>query len=291
MNILVTGANGQLATCIKTLDASNKEYRFTYKNSSEFDITDILVVEDFFKNNTIDYCINCAAYTAVDKAENDIKRAYNVNVKGSENLAKACDKYNSTLIHVSTDFVFDGSSSKPYNETNGTNPLSVYGSTKLEGEQKIQENLERYFILRTSWLYSEFGNNFLKTMLRLSKSRDQIGVVSDQIGSPTYAMDLASVILKIIQTNNKSYGLYHYSNEGVASWYDFAMAIFDIEKIEIKVSPITTEDFPTPAKRPSYSVLNKMKIKKNLQIEIPHWRNSLKKAIAKNKNLNMKRNQ
>lgn len=291
MNILVTGANGQLATCIKTLDPSNKECNFVYKNSSEFDITDILVVEDFFKNNTIDYCINCAAYTAVDKAESDIKKAHNVNVKGSENLAKVCDKYNATLIHVSTDFVFDGSSSKPYNETNSTNPLSVYGSTKLEGEQKIQENLERYFILRTSWLYSEFGNNFLKTMLRLSKARDQIGVVSDQIGSPTYAMDLASVILKIIQTNNKSYGLYHYSNEGVASWYDFAVAIFDIEKIEIKVSPITTEDFPTPAKRPSYSVLNKMKIKKNLQIEIPHWRNSLKKAIAKNKNLNMKRNQ
>lgn len=282
MNILVTGANGQLATCIKTLDHSNKDYNFIYKNSSELDITDVLIVEDFFKTNTIDYCINCAAYTAVDKAESDIDKAYKVNVIGSENLAKVCGEYNSILIHVSTDFVFEGSSSKPYNEENCTNPLSVYGSTKLEGEQKIQENLEKHFILRTSWLYSEFGNNFLKTMLRLSKSRDEIGVVSDQVGTPTYAMDLAYAILKIIQTNSKLYGTYHFSNEGVASWYDFAVAIFDLEKIKIKVNPITTEEFPTPAKRPSYSVLNKTKIKKNLQIEIPHWRYSLKKAIANN---------
>ncbi|WP_431133071.1 dTDP-4-dehydrorhamnose reductase [Psychroserpens mesophilus] len=280
MNILVTGANGQLATCIRSLDHSNIDYNFIYKNSSELDIVNIEAVKTLFKSSTINYCINCAAYTAVDTAESDSDKAYDVNVKGSENLAKVCHEFNTTLIHISTDFVFEGSSKKPYNETHSTNPLNIYGSTKLEGEQKIQHHLDKYFILRTSWLYSEFGNNFLKTMLRLSKDRDEIGVVSDQIGTPTYAMDLARVILKIIQTNNTSYGIYHYSNEGVASWYDFALAIFDLNKIKITVNPITTQDFPTPAKRPSYSVLDKSKIKKALKVEIPHWTNSLKKAIS-----------
>ncbi|MFK7781784.1 dTDP-4-dehydrorhamnose reductase [Psychroserpens sp.] len=279
MNILVTGAKGQLATCIKALDNSS-DYNFIYKNSEDLDITDLISVESFFKRNKISFCVNCAAYTAVDKAESDQKKAHNVNVNGSENLAKTCAQYNSKLIHISTDFVFNGSSNTPYNEDDNTNPLGVYGLTKLEGEQKIQKNLEKYFIIRTSWLYSEFGNNFLKTMLRLSNNRDELGVVSDQIGTPTYAMDLAHVILKIIKENHIAYGIYHYSNEGVASWYDFAFTIFDLSKVKITVNPISTEDFPTPAERPKYSVLDKTKIKEVFKLEIPHWKNSLKTAIS-----------
>lgn len=279
MNILVTGAKGQLATCIKTLDSSYTDYNFIYKNTQELDITNTEEVTKFFKSNAIDYCINCAAYTAVDKAESNQELAEKVNVFGAENLARACKDFNSKLIHISTDFVFNGLSKTPYIETNNTSPLNVYGSTKLEGEQKIQKHLEKYFILRTSWLYSEFGNNFLKTMLRLSKTRDEIGVVSDQLGTPTYAMDLASVILKIIQENSVAYGVYHYSNEGITSWYDFAVAIFDIKNIKINVNPITTEDFPTPAERPKYSVLDKTKIKDIFKVEVPKWESSLKKAI------------
>ena len=280
MNILVTGANGQLGTCIKKIDSSYSNYNFIYKNSDDLDITDIDTVNSFFNKNSISFCVNCAAYTAVDKAESDQERAYNVNVNGSNNLAKACAEYNSKLIHISTDFVFSGSSKTPYNEENNTNPLGVYGSTKLEGEQIIQKHLEQYFIIRTSWLYSEFGNNFLKTMLRLSEDRDELGVVSDQFGSPTYAKDLAHVILKIIQENNTAYGIYHFSNEGIASWYDFAAAIFDLSKVKIKLNPITTKDFPTPAKRPKYSALDKTKIKEVFDLQIPNWKNSLKKAIS-----------
>jgi len=280
MNILVTGANGQLATCIKTLDHSNNDLHFIYKNSDELDITNSRSVKQIFQNNNIHFCVNCAAYTAVDKAETDSNNAYQVNVSGAENLAKACAEYNSTLIHISTDFVFDGSSKIPYKADSNTNPLGVYGSTKLEGEQKIQDHLEKHFIIRTSWLYSEFGHNFLKTMLRLSKDRNELRVVSDQIGTPTYAMDLAHVILEVIQANNEAYGIYHYSNDGIASWYDFAKAIFDIKKIKIKVHPISTEEFPTPAKRPKYSVLDKTKIKDIFNVDIPHWENSLKKVTS-----------
>lgn len=279
MNILITGANGQLATCIKALEHFYNQYNFIYKSASELDITNTSDVFSFFKNNTIDYCINCAAYTAVDKAESNQKQAYNVNVIGAENLAKACNISNSKLIHISTDFVFNGSSNKPYNETDSTCPLNVYGATKLEGEQRIQNHFDAYFIIRTSWLYSEFGNNFLKTMLRLSKTRDEIGVVSDQFGSPTYAMDLANTILKIIKENNNAFGVFHYSNEGAISWYDFAKAIFELNKIKIKINPITTEDFPTPAERPKYSVLDKAKIKKTFNVDVPIWKDSLKKAI------------
>ena len=199
MNILVTGANGQLATCIKKSEASHSDFNFIYKNSDELDITDTTSVNRIFKKNAINFCVNCAAYTAVDKAESDQEKAFNVNVNGSENLARACAEYNSKLIHISTDFVFDGSSKTPYKEDNNTNPLGVYGSTKLDGEQIIQKSFEQYFIIRTSWLYSEYGNNFVKTMLRLSENRDELGVVSDQFGTPTYAKDLAYVILKIIK--------------------------------------------------------------------------------------------
>jgi len=282
MNILVTGGNGQLAKCIKDIESKYSDLNFIYANSAELNIADSNAVQQFFNNQTIQYCINCAAYTAVDKAESDQQNAENVNILGSKNLAIACAEKNATLIQVSTDFVFNGEKSIAYTETDTTNPTGVYGATKLEGELEVAKNIAQYFIIRTSWLYSENGNNFMKTMIRLSKDRDLLNIVADQIGTPTYATDLAKAIIKIITTNNQEYGIYHYSNEGVASWYDFAKAIFEENKIDIKVLPIKSEAYPTPAKRPHFSVLDKTKIKTNLQIEIPHWRDSLRKAIANN---------
>ncbi|MEO8933669.1 MAG: dTDP-4-dehydrorhamnose reductase, partial [Xanthomarina sp.] len=273
------GGNGQLATCIKDLESSYNNLKIIYTDSQELDITDLKAVEIFFENNTVDYCINCAAYTAVDLAENDREKAILINEVGAKNLAIVCQTNNSTLIHISTDFVFDGKQSNFYSEEDATNPISVYGQTKLQGEIQIQNHLTKYYILRTSWLYSEHGNNFMKTMIKLSKEKDQLSVVVDQIGTPTYATDLASVILKLITTNNTQFGIYHYSNEGVASWYDFAKAIFEEIGSKIKLLPIKSMAYPTPAQRPQFSVLDKSKIKNTLQIEIPHWRDSLRKAI------------
>jgi len=238
------------------------------------------LVASFFKKTNFDFCVNCAAYTAVDKAESDVDNAQKVNVLGPKYLAEACLNTNTKLIHISTDFVFDGTSNVPYTEENETEPLSVYGKTKLEGEIAITSVLKEYFILRTSWLYSEYGNNFMKTMLRLSKDRSELGIIYDQIGSPTYAKDLARVIVHIIKSNSNNFGLYHYSNEGVASWYDFAKAIFDITATKITTNAIPTSAYPTPAKRPRFSVMDKTKLKNNLGIEIPYWRDSLKDAIS-----------
>ncbi|MFB9051992.1 dTDP-4-dehydrorhamnose reductase [Formosa undariae] len=279
MKVLVTGGNGQLAACIKDVAKDQNNLQFIYTDSEDLDITNQQHVADFFQNNTIDWCINCAAYTAVDKSESDVDLARKVNKDGAKHLAIACKDNNVKLIHVSTDFVFDGKSSSLYSETDIAEPLGIYGLTKLEGEQAIQENLDAYFILRTSWLYSEHANNFMKTMLRLAETRPELSVVADQIGTPTYATDLAAVMLKIINDNSTNYGLYHYSNEGVASWYDFADAIFEIADTKTKVFPINTEAYPTPAARPQFSVMDKSKIKEALNIEIPHWRVSLKQAI------------
>lgn len=279
INILVTGGNGQLAQCIKDIDRTENALNFIYTDYQELDITNLEVIEAFFENNPIDYCINCAAYTAVDLAENEQEKAKKINEIGANNLAIVSKKNKSTLIHISTDFVFNGKQTSFYHEEDAPNPLSVYGETKRQGEVQIQNHLTKYFILRTSWLYSEHGNNFMKTMIRLSKEKDQLSVVSDQIGTPTYATDLASVILQIISTNNNQYGIYHYSNEGVASWYDFAKAIFEEIDSRIKLLPIKTIEYPTPAQRPQFSVLDKSKIKSVLQLEIPHWRDSLRKAI------------
>ena len=278
--VLVTGANGQLGKTLASLKTEFKNLDFTFTSTKDLDITNAIQVAAYFNKNQIDWCVNCAAYTAVDKAEVEPGNAEKVNVLGSKNLAIACAKKKATLIHVSTDFVFNGEKPFSYTETDTTSPAGVYGKTKLEGEHEIAKNLEQHFILRTSWLYSENGNNFMKTMIKLSKERDVLNVVADQIGTPTYATDLAETILKIITTNNKQYGIYHYSNEGVASWYDFAKAIFEESYIKIKVLPIKSEAYPTPAKRPHFSVLDKTKIKTTLQIEIPHWRDSLRKAIA-----------
>lgn len=277
INILVTGGNGQLAKCIKDLDSNS--FNFIYTDYTDLDITNLTTLEFFFNNYSIDYCINCAAYTAVDQAENDEESAYKVNELGVKNLSTVCKKHQVTLIHISTDFVFNGNQSRFYNEQSITHPINVYGASKLQGEQHIQRLLEKYFIIRTSWLYSEHGNNFMKTMVKLSKEKSQISVVVDQIGSPTYAIDLASTIIQIISSKNQNYGVYHFSNEGVSSWYDFAKAIFEEIKSNIKLLPIKSSQYPTPAKRPQFSVLDKTKIKNVFQIEIPYWRDSLRRAI------------
>lgn len=280
VKVLVTGANGQLGKCIEEFsERSGNNIDFVFMNSTALDITSRLDVERVFKSENFEYCINCGAYTAVDKAEEDIDIAHRVNVIGVRNLAELCNVTNTILIHISTDFVFDGTNNKPYTELDKTNPISVYGLTKLKAEEEIYSILKGYFIIRTSWLYSEYGNNFVKTMLKLSKTREKLEVVSDQVGTPTYAKDLVSAIITLINNENFKYGIYHYSNEGVASWYDFARAIFEISKVEIKVNPILTSNYPTLAKRPYFSVLDKTKIKLNLEIKIPHWRDSLKKCL------------
>ena len=280
MNVLVTGSNGQLASCIKDLAKRDTSLNFIYTDYQELDICDLKQVEVFFKSNQkIDYCINCAAYTAVDKAESEVEKTFEINAQGAKNLAIVCSEFDTILIQVSTDFVFDGEKTEPYTETDVANPISVYGASKLQGEVEIQKTYKKHFIIRTSWLYSEHGNNFMKTMLRLAETRDEISVVSDQIGTPTYAGDLAEVILKIVRSKNTNFGLYHYSNDGVASWYDFAEAIFKASNLKIKVNAIKTEAYPTPAIRPKYSVLNIEKAKEVFNIQPPNWEISLKKVI------------
>ena len=278
LKILVTGGKGQLAQCIEKL--SNSYYfEFIFKSSSDLNISKFGELKKELSANNYDYCINCAAYTQVDKAESEVEQANCINHLAIENIAILCEKYKVTLIHISTDFVFSGENSLPYLEDDKTNPLGVYGKSKLDGESKIQQNSTQFFIVRTSWLYSEFGNNFLKSMLKHGREKEQLSVVYDQVGTPTYAMDLAELILKIICSESKNYGIYHYSNEGVASWYDFAFCIFKLCNIHCDLKAIRTSEYPTPAKRPSFSVLDKSKIKTTFQIKIPHWQESLTKAI------------
>ncbi|WP_166959979.1 dTDP-4-dehydrorhamnose reductase [Yeosuana marina] len=279
--ILVTGGNGQLARCIKDVEKQYDDLNVIYTDYVELDICDLKQVQAFFKTNKkIEYCINCAAYTAVDKAETEVEKAFDINAKGAKNLALACNEYGVILIHISTDFVFDGEKREPYVETDVAKPISVYGASKLQGEVEVQQILKEYFIIRTSWLYSEYGQNFMKTMLRLAETREEISVVSDQIGTPTYAGDLAEVVVHIIKTKVKNYGIYHFSNSGEVSWFDFAKAIFEKINTKIKVNSIKTEEYPTPAKRPFYSVLDKTKIKTAFKIEIHYWGDNLKKAIS-----------
>lgn len=279
INVLVTGGEGQLASNLKDICDAYPPLNLIFKEYTELDVTNTSQVKSVFESTTFNYCINCAAYTAVDKAEDESEIAFKVNEQGSKNLAKFCSDNNVTLIHISTDFVFEGNTSKAYTETDATNPQGNYGLSKLKGELAIQQSIKKYFIIRTSWLYSEHNKNFMKTMIQLSASRDELRVVDDQIGTPTYAKDLAHIILKIIDSKDEVYGIYNFSNEGVASWYDFANAIFQEINSNIKLLPTKTKDFPAPAKRPSFSVLDKTKIKDTLGIEIPHWRASLKEAI------------
>ncbi|MBR9913548.1 MAG: dTDP-4-dehydrorhamnose reductase [Algicola sp.] len=287
IHVLVTGANGQLARSLKDLKENHSNVHLIFKNSNDLDITNAAAVNDSIIGKNIDFCVNCAAYTAVDKAESDQVNAFNVNHAGVKNLAVACAKADTILIHISTDFVFDGEKSKAYNESDSTNPINIYGLSKLKGEEELQEQLNNYYILRTSWLYSEHASNFMKTMLRLSETKEALSVVADQIGTPTYTADLAETIFKIIESNTQLFGVYHYSNEGVASWYDFAKAIFEETQKPVKVTPIKSQNYPTPAKRPAFSVMDKEKIKTQFHLEIPHWRDSLKIAIDKHIKLNM----
>lgn len=281
--VIVVGANGQLGRCIQELVEEYFNFDFYFFSSKELDITLKKEVIDVFVQNNFDYCINCAAYTAVDKAELEQEKAFEVNVKGVENIAKACESNDVKLIHISTNFIFDGKANKPYTEESATNPLSVYGRTKLEGENKIINSLKHFMIIRTSWLYSEYSENFVNKMLNLAKTNNEINVVSDQIGSPTYAIDLAKTILTILGVDFNKYGIYNYSNEGTASWYDFAQAVFLYRGIKTKVSPIKSKAFKTTAKRPAYSVLNCSKIKADYDIIGQNWKQSLRKALDQKK--------
>lgn len=280
-NILVTGANGQLGSELRELAPRFKNYNFFFTGVKELDICKHKEVADFIEVNQINSIINCAAYTAVDKAEEDFELADKINHLAVANFAQIAKDHHIKLVHISTDYVFDGTNYKPYTETDTPNPQSVYGKTKLAGEQAIQLiNPANTVIIRTSWVYSKYGNNFVKTMLRLGKERDVLNVVSDQIGTPTNAADLANAIFTIIpKIKNEGVEVYHYSNEGVCSWYDFAKAIFEIKGIAIKVDPIESSQYPTPAERPFYSVLNKSNIKKTFLLDLPFWRDSLKNVL------------
>ena len=277
MVVLVTGAKGQLGQAIESISKNYIEIDFVFCSSSELDISNLDHCKAIFKTHQPNYCINAAAYTAVDKAESEPEKAHLINVVGAKNLAEVCNEHKAILLHISTDFVFDGSKTTPYTEVDVPLPTGVYAQTKLDGEKAIQAVFDQYFIIRTSWVYSQFGNNFMKTMLRLASERDSLSVVNDQIGTPTNAVDLANAIIKIILSKSNAFGIYHFSNEGTASWYDFAKKIFEINNIKIDLKPIPTTDFPTPAKRPKYSVLDKFKIKNNFDIQINNWKDSIPK--------------
>ncbi|QEZ88611.1 dTDP-4-dehydrorhamnose reductase [Aliarcobacter cibarius] len=275
-NILVTGSNGQVGSEIKEL-SKNYPYNFFFTDRLNIDITNKDDVRDFCQKNSINVIINCAAYTAVDKAESDIENADLVNRKAVKKLSIIAKELNIKLIHISTDYVFDGKNFKPYVEEYKTNPQSVYGRSKLEGElEMINVNPLNSIIIRTSWVYSYYGNNFVKTMLRLGKEKEELGVIFDQVGTPTYAKHLALTILDIIpQIENSKVEIYNYSNEGVLSWYDFAKEIMELGNLNCKVKPIETFQYPTPAKRPHFSLLNKKKIKEKFNIEIPYYKDGL----------------
>ena len=278
--ILVTGANGQLGREFQQLDIYYPTYSFLFLTKEQLSITDEYSVNDFFKNNPIDICINCAAYTAVDKAETERETAIVVNATAVGYLAKACKIYKAKFIHISTDYVFNGTAHTPYLENQQTDPVNFYGQTKLSGEQNALKENEETIIIRTAWVYGNFGNNFVKTMLRLMKEKESIGVVNDQYGCPTYAADLANAIMQIITSNNFIAGIYHYSNKGKISWYDFAKEISLQINSHCIVNGISTLEFPTPAARPFYSVLDTTKIADTFNIIIPEWKDSLRKCLS-----------
>jgi dTDP-4-dehydrorhamnose reductase len=282
-SILVTGANGQLGSEIAALASGYSAHIFTFCDKKTLDLSNTDAIETYFKENTFDVIINCGAYTAVDKAESDKEMAFAINYHAVETLAHIAKAKNITLIHISTDYVFDGSNFKPYVEDDLTNPQSVYGESKLAGEEALLTiNPANSIIIRTSWVYSTFGNNFVKTMLRLGRERDELGVIFDQVGTPTYAKDLAAAILEIMpEIVNDTVEIYNYSNEGVCSWYDFAKAIFELSDVECSIKPIETIAYPTPAARPHYSLLNKAKIKNTFSITIPYWRDSLHACLLR----------
>jgi dTDP-4-dehydrorhamnose reductase len=280
--ILITGAAGQVGNEFRFLAFTHSQFQFIYTDVEQLDITKLGETLRFFKRSTPQYVVNCAAYTAVDRAETDVALATKINVNGARNLAKACQATGATLIQLSTDYVYHNNQNTPFKEGDKTSPKGVYAKTKLRGDLAALKFCERAIVIRTSWVYGTFGNNFVKTMLRLGKEREELNVIFDQIGTPTYARDLARAILKIAQKiENQDVepkilkGVFHYSNEGVTSWYDFTKAIFDIRDIPCRVNPIETSQYPTPAARPPFSVLNKAKFRETFGIEIPYWRDSL----------------
>ena len=283
-HVLVTGANGQLGRELRELSRYFSDYDFTFITRDELDLSDALAIKVWFANKAFDVIINCAAYTAVDKAETEAELAFAINTTAVQTLAQIAKQQGISMLHISTDYVFAGDSCKPYQETDATCPQGVYGQSKLDGElTMLAINPDRSVIIRTSWVYSRFGNNFVKTMVRLGKERRELSVIYDQVGTPTSAKDLALVLLMIIDSpqlqSQSGTEIYHYSNEGVCSWYDFAIAIFKSAPIRCKVKPIETKDYPTPAKRPHYSLLNKAKIKNTFDLTIPYWRDSLPECL------------
>jgi dTDP-4-dehydrorhamnose reductase len=283
MKILVTGSNGQLGNELRLLAPAYSGDTFIFTDVAELDITSEPDLDFFVNREKPAVIINCAAYTAVDKAEQEDNLAFLINATAVGNLSRVASKHHSLLVHISTDYVFDGKGFKPYMEDDPTNPVSLYAKSKHAGEQQLQSYAGKALIIRTSWLYSEFGNNFVKTMMKYGREREQLNVVFDQTGTPTYARDLAQTILDIIQKQPVIAGIevFHYSNEGVASWYDFAKAIMEFSGINCKINPIETKDYPLPAIRPFYSVFNKSKIKQRFLIEIPYWRDSLKECMKR----------
>jgi len=281
-NILVTGSNGQLGSEIRELSSTYHD-SFVFTDREQLDISNKEAIKEIIENNNIDTIINCAAYTAVDKAESDEENADRINHESVKNLAELSKEENIKLIHISTDYVFDGKNYKPYEENDPTNPNGIYGKTKLAGEKAIQEiSPQNTIMIRTSWVYSSYGNNFVKTMLHLGKTKEKLTVINDQVGTPTYAKDLAKAILDIIpQLNNDKPEIYHYSNEGVLSWYDFAKEIMKMAKSPCKIEPIATKDYPTAAARPHFSLLNKAKIKEQYNVEVPFWKDSLHACLTK----------
>ena len=282
MNILVLGGTGQLGQCLQKVASEREITSITFADEFVGNILDIEVLEKLFIKEKPAFVINCAAYTAVDKAEDEVDLSRKINRDGAENIAKLCLKFDATMLQVSTDFIFEGNVPSLLTETDPTVPISIYGLTKLEGEKAVESVLEKHFIVRTAWLYSEFAGNFMKTMLRLGTERDSLGIIADQIGSPTYGVDLAGALLDIIVSEKKAYGIYHYSNEGAISWYDFAQAIFELGNVDVIVNPLKTSEYPTKATRPAFSVMDKTKIKTTFGIKVPYWRDSLKIAISAN---------
>lgn len=280
--ILVTGANGQLASELKELSGDFPGFKFLFTSKEDLPIEDENTLAAYFQNQSIQYCINCAAYTAVDKAESDIQKAFVINAEAVGKLAAICKIHSTKFIHISTDYVYDGSTGTPLKETDATGPVNVYGSSKLKGEELAFQNNASSLVIRTSWVYSSHGANFVKTMLRLFKEKEELNVVSDQVGSPTYAADLAAAIMLFIHKKEAGQdfsGIYNYSNSGVTNWYEFALAIKDLSQSNCGILPTLTSAYLTPAKRPLYSVMNTTKAKEALQIDIPFWKDSLKKCL------------
>lgn len=277
--ILVFGGLGQLGQCLSKVTKDRNTASFVFLDEVVGNILDLDKLSLLFQKESPDFVINCAAYTAVDKAEDEPELCERINSTGAANLARLCAEFKATLIHISTDFVFEGNVPSLLKETDVASPINVYGETKLQGELEIAKHLDAHYILRTSWLYSEFAGNFVKTMLKLGAEREELSIIVDQVGTPTYGVDLAAVILDLVDSGQKAYGTYHYSNDGLCSWYDFAKAIFEISGTELKVYPIPTSAYPTRARRPSFSVMDKTKIKTTFNLEIPYWRDSLVRCI------------